>query len=104
MKITKNEVKQIIKEELENVMKFGIGEPMMAHSMPTPNDAYTVDPDGYEGEMAKNNLYNLKEDATVLCELIHSDENLEPWVQEKIAVAASMLSSVARYMKGEKKD
>jgi len=52
--------------------------------------------------MAKNNLYNLKSDAMMLCELIAEDENLEPWVEEKIAVAASMLNSVARHLKAEK--
>jgi hypothetical protein len=38
----------------------------------------------------------------MLCQLIEDDENLEPWVEEKIAVAASMLNSVARHMKFKK--
>ena len=50
--------------------------------------------------MAKNNLRNAAEDASILVSMIQDDENLEPWVEEKIAVASSMLNSVARYMKG----
>ena len=98
MKIAKQQLEKIIKEELEKEMNLSYNTP----STPPEENSYNKDPDGYEGSMAKNNLYNLKDDAAMLCSLLHEDENLEPWVQEKIAVAASMINSVARYMKGEK--
>ena len=34
--------------------------------------------------------------------IIHDDENLEPWVEEKIAVAAYMMDSVGHYLQYEK--
>lgn len=112
MKITKQLLREMIEEEMK-VIQLGLGPPMpMARSgyfdrhnkiePSEPDMGYVEDPDGYEGSMAKNNLYNLKSDAMMLCELIAEDENLEPWVQEKIAVAASMLNSVARHLKAEK--
>lgn len=112
MKITKEILKEMIEEEMK-VIKLGIAPPMQAHGYmggsqgmeiepSEPQMDYEVDPDGYEGSMAKNNLYSLKDDAMMLCGLIAEDENLEPWVEEKIAVAASMLNSVARHMKAEK--
>jgi len=112
MKFTKHELDSIIKEELMKVLKLGIGDsPLQAHGylggeqgmeMPQPEIAgdRPKDPDGYEGSMAKNNLRNAAEDANMLVSMIQDDENLEPWVEEKIAVASSMLNSVARYMKG----
>lgn len=112
MKITKQLLREMIEEEMK-VIQLGLGSPLQAHGyiggeqgmeiQPSePQLGYEQDPDGYEGSMAKNNLYNLKSDAMMLCELIAEDENLEPWVEEKIAVAASMLNSVARHMKAEK--
>ncbi len=83
MKIAKDRLKQIIKEELQNEMHGG---------------DYEVDPDGYEGHMAKTNLYKIAEYAQELHDLIHDDQNLEPWVEEKIAVAAHMIDAVGHYM------
>jgi hypothetical protein len=64
--------------------------------------AYQKDPDGYEGRMAKGNLYKIAEYAHELHNIIMDDENLEPWVQEKIAVAAQMMDSVGHYLQYEK--
>jgi len=57
-----------------------------------------IDPDGYEGYMAKGNLYKMAKSASELHDLFADNENLEPWVQEKIAVAARMIDDVADYM------
>ena len=38
----------------------------------------------------------------MLHNILEDDENLEPWVQEKIAIAASMIQSVANYLEYEK--
>ena len=74
-----------------------------AMGMPTePPKMQNIDPDGYEGHMAKGNLFKAAEAATMLHNLIQDNENLEPWVEEKIAVASQMLDSVANYLKYEK--
>ena len=94
MLITKDKLKQIIKEELEVSVTGRHGE--------MHGGAYQKDPDGYEGRMAKGNLYKIAEYAHELHNIIMDDENLEPWVQEKIAVAAQMMDSVGHYLQYEK--
>lgn len=94
MKIAKDRLKQIIKEELE-VSVSGRHDEMHGGE-------YQKDPDGYEGRMAKGNLYKIAEYAHELHELIEDDENLEPWVEEKIAVAAYMMDAVGHYLQYEK--
>ena len=106
MKITKDHIRKLIKEcmtELQNDM--GAPYPAATNIAPPVQNAplaQNIDPDGYEGRMAKNNLYKMAEYATVLQSLIQDNENLEPWVQEKIAVAASMMESVGHYLQYEK--
>lgn len=63
---------------------------------------YKVDQHGYEGRMSKANLFKIAEYAMELHNMIHDNEDLEPWVQEKIAVASSMLDSIGHYMQYEK--
>jgi len=48
--------------------------------------------------MAKSNLYKMAKSATDLHNMLKDEENLEPWVEEKIAVAANMIDTVADYM------
>ena len=92
MKISKERLKQIVQEELA----IGV--------VPTreADRGYTRDPSGYEGRMAKQNLWKLANYAQELHHLIADDENLEPWVEEKIAVASFMIDSVAHYVEYEK--
>jgi hypothetical protein len=105
MKINKQKLLQIIKEEISFINS---SLPVANNSMPLSMNGpalppESVDPDGYEGRMAKNNLAKMEEYSKNLQMLIADNENLEPWVQEKIAVAASMIDSVAHYMQYEKK-
>ena len=60
-----------------------------------------IESDG-EGYMAKQNLWKIAEYAQEMHDLIHDDEDLEPWVEEKIAVAAYMMDSVGHHMQYEK--
>lgn len=93
MKITKERLEQLIQEELA----VGVIGPEEMEGGEEPRD-----PDGYEGRMAKQNLWKICEYARTLHDLIGDDENLEPWVEEKIAVAAFMMDSVGHYMEYEK--
>lgn len=93
MKISKERLKQIVQEE----MSVGVIAPEELSGGDRPRD-----PDGYEGRMAKQNLWKMAEYAKELHDMIGDDENLEPWVQEKIAVASFMMDSVAHYIEYEK--
>ena len=78
MKIAKDRLKQLIKEELS---LEGHGEA--------------------DGSMAQQNLWKICEYAEKLKGIISSDQDLEPWVEEKIAVAAYIMDSVGHYMEFE---
>lgn len=110
MKINNDYIRELIRECMGDM---NMGAPYPASTPPIvssatvppagPHGSMTkIDPDGYEGKMAKQNLYKLAEHATMLQAIIQDNENLEPWVEEKIAVAASMMESVGNYLQYEK--
>lgn len=86
MKIAKERLKQIIQEELE-----------IGHT----EGEEAKDPDGYEGRMFKQNLFKIREYADKMCKIIEDNDNMEPWVEEKIAVAAYIMDSVGHYLEYE---
>jgi hypothetical protein len=56
----------------------------------------------YEGYMAKANLYKAAKAATMMHNAMKDNEELEPWVEEKIAIACDMLVRVADYLEYKK--
>lgn len=109
MKITKDYLRSLIREcmhDMSQPVPSAAQIPMPPNPMLSPDimsqPPVPMDPDGYEGRMAKGNLFKAAESAALLHNLIQDGENLEPWVQEKIAIAAQSLVSVADYLKYEK--
>lgn len=113
MKISKKYLRELIKECMQD-MSVGVtnfappmASPIAPPMMPAKLDSmggqpYKVDQHGYEGRMSKANLFKIAEYAMELHSMIHDNEDLEPWVQEKIAVASSMLDSIGHFMQYEK--
>ena len=56
-----------------------------------------LDADDEDGFMARSQLYFMAQDAIQLHGMIDDKENLEPWVQSKIAQAAQSIDAVRRY-------
>ena len=77
MKITKNRILEIIKEELEE-----------AHM-------------DREGDMAKGQLYHIAKNAMTLFDSLKDEDQLEGWVQSKITKAADYMKSVRDYLEYE---
>jgi hypothetical protein len=100
MKITKNELKKMIAEEL-NSSSVLLEMPQMNQLDPASNN-YEKDPDGYEGQMAKRSLYHMATQAQQLHDMLHDDENLEPWVQSKITKAADYLEKAFKAISYDK--
>lgn len=93
MKISKDRLKQLISEELSiGFSSYGPDDGGEGHEPSYDND----------GRMAKQNLWKMAEYARELYELIDDEEDLEPWVEEKIAIASFMMDSVGHYMQYEK--
>lgn len=86
MKISKQRLRQILKEELE-----------MAQ-MTLPNGE--ID---HEGDMAKRQLANIAEYAAELSEMLQDDTQLESWVQAKITKAADYIKTVKHHLEYDMK-
>lgn len=84
MKISKQRLQQILKEELELA------------NMTLPNGE--ID---HEGRMAKRQLQDIAEYAAELSEMLQDDTQLESWVQAKITKAADYISKVKHYLEYE---
>tara|TARA_R110000765_G_scaffold190879_1_gene296000 strand:- start:111 stop:470 length:360 start_codon:yes stop_codon:yes gene_type:complete len=101
MKLSRTSLKSLILEEINknNSILLEMPEP----SMPEPTITgvpivgqeqtgdHTKDPDDYDGEMAKRSLYHMAAQAQQLHDMVREDDDLEPWVQEKISLAADYL-------------
>jgi hypothetical protein len=103
MKISKNELKKMIAEELNGssvLLEMPTG-PIVGQEQTGP---YTKDPDGYEGEMAKRSLYHMAAQAQQLHDLIQDNENLKPWVAAKITKAADYLEKAFKAITYDKQN
>ena len=100
MKISKKQLREMIAEEL-NESSVLLEMPKMNQLDPASNN-YEKDPDGYEGQMAKRSLYHMAAQAQQLHDMLHDDENLEPWVQAKITKAADYLEKAFKAISYDK--
>ena len=83
MRISKRQLRQIIKEEMHAV------------SLSKGRD---LDYGKGEGKMTRSQLHHIAEYAVVLHDMIRDEDDLPEWVQSKIAVAASDMGKVKHYL------
>lgn len=84
MKITKNQLRKIIKEEMHSV------------SLEKGRD---LDYPGHgEGKMTRSQLFHIAEYAIGLHEMLNDHDDLPEWVQSKISVMASDIGKVKHYL------
>ena len=93
VKITKSQLKQIIKEELASALEEG-------NWAGTENFPLQKSSKG-EGSMAQGQLQRIAELANMLADEFDDSTNLEEWVEAKITKAQDYLSSVMNYMRGQ---
>tara|TARA_R100000808_G_scaffold21458_1_gene46358 strand:- start:954 stop:1295 length:342 start_codon:yes stop_codon:yes gene_type:complete len=69
------------------------------------HDTRKVAPHDREGKMAKRQLYKIMNYAKEIHDNLHDNDELESWVQSKIATMSHMIGSVKHYLEYEyKKD
>ena len=101
MKISKKELKAMIAEELSKSSSVLLEAPELEEGMHQAPE-HDKDPDGYEGHMARKSLYHMAAQAQQLHDMLHDDENLEPWVQAKITKAADYIEAAFKSITYEK--
>lgn len=94
MKISKERLKELIAEEIA----IGFAQPSSCEL----DECDHEDHGDSDGSMAKQNLWKMAEYAKELYSLIEDSDDLEPWVEEKIAIASFMMDSVGHYMQYQK--
>ena len=87
MKITKRLIMEMVKDQMK---EYDEEDHSDLSGAPYHKDQY-----GYEGRMAKQNIDICRAYSEKLLEIIHDDEHLEPWMEEKISLAADYIHSVA---------
>jgi hypothetical protein len=102
MKLSRTALKALIAEEINKNSSILLEMPVPPIIGQEQTGDYTKDPDGYEGEMAKRSLYHMAAQAQQLHDMIMEDENLEPWVQEKISKAADYLEKAFKAVSYDK--
>jgi len=102
MKLSRTSLKSYILEEINKNNSVLLETPQLPIVGQEQTGDYTKDPDGYEGEMAKRSLYHMAAQAQQLHDMIMEDENLEPWVQEKITKAAEYLEKAFKAISYDK--
>ena len=93
MKISKEKLQKIIKEELEMAQNTS--------EMPYSGPKIGSKIDDLEGEMAKNQLINIAKYAIAMAKGLDDNQELESWVQSKITLAQDYVSKVKHYLETE---
>ena len=89
MKISKQKLKMIIKEEMDLAnTNMGVTEFHEAEG---------------EGTMAKRQLTDMHEYSGQLLQMLGDNTDLEPWVQAKITIASDYIKTVKHYLDYEMK-
>jgi len=117
MKITREELKNLIAEEIRKGDSVLLEMPMMSttgtkmnniprgskmHAQDSGGQPGAEDPVDHTGEMTKRSLYHMSQQAQQLHDTLHGDENLEAWVQDKIAKASEYLESAFKAISYDK--
>lgn len=127
MKLTPNQLKKIIREEVKKVVsnKKTLSEAMapitpdeveqwksgnlgyvsgdeMPQGSEDPNRfLHGEDPHDSEGAMVQSRLNSMKEMAAEVCDLLNPDDQLPGWVQDHVSVAHENLQQVHGYLTGK---
>jgi hypothetical protein len=69
--------------------------------MEHPHEGVSMNFDDYEGRMVKQNLFKLNKYSQEMFNSIHDYQEVESWIQEKIAIASDYISTVKHYLEYE---
>jgi hypothetical protein len=97
MKITLNQLKEIIAEEV-SLAKVGDKDPQrFLHGF---DSGHPMDD---EGSMIKSRMTDIKDMASTICDLLENEDQIPAWCQDLVAGAHRDLEHVKDYMLGDQK-
>lgn len=97
MKISKEKLQIIIKEELEMAQNGS----EMPYSVPKMGSKMDQNDHDLEGDMAKSQLFNIAKYSIAMLKALEDDQELEAWVQSKLTLAQDYLGKVKHYLEYE---
>jgi len=95
MKITRPQLKKLIVETIQQEQAILLEmphSPIVGQEQERNKEA--GHDDGHSGDEAKRSLFHMSQQAQQLHDMLQGDENLEPWVYDKILKAADSLEKV----------
>ena len=98
-KLTLPQIRQIIKEEVGASMLSTAGK----DSQRFLHGFESGQPMDDEGYMIKSRMSDIKEMASMICDLLESGDQLPAWVQDLVASAHTDLEHVKDYLAGDEK-
>lgn len=107
MKLTRMQLKKIIKEELAHIVLDDVHEVPDNLEFLDSYEAYGLGHNAgtehasqgdNDGRMTKKHLYMIMKYATILHDMIGDDEDLPEWLQSKVTRAAEKLSSAFEHL------
>jgi hypothetical protein len=103
MRLNKNELRKMILKEMHDHILVGAEPESSWHTERQPDGTMDYeDSDAYEESgMIKSNLFNIAAKAMDMHDSIQDGDDLPEWVQEKIAVCASMMRTLHDYLSYE---
>jgi hypothetical protein len=97
MDMSKDRLRQIIKEEIDDIY----GDPQNG-TLDDRQDPDALDDEDYEWKSVKAHLQKIHHLAGVISDSMEEPEDVEEWIQEKVAVISAMLHSIQHYQESEK--
>ena len=94
MKITKNQLRKIIKEVCGDMIEPAQLDVGISHGSQGRDLAYGEG----EGDHTKRHLHHINEYSGELIDMLNDDDDLPEWVQSKIAVASANIGKVKHYL------
>jgi|ETNvirenome_6_85_1030632.scaffolds.fasta_scaffold02305_13 hypothetical protein len=99
MDISKDRIKQIIQEEISDIYSTRV---YGTREEEDNGDHPEIDDDDYEWASVKAHLRKIHDLSKTIDDRMTDPDDVEEWIQEKVAVISAMLHSINHYQEEEK--
>ena len=104
MKITRNELKNMVSEALNNGLSVLLEMPEMPVVGQEQEGPHTKEPEEYGDEAAKRSLFHMTAQAQQLHDMIQPDDGLADWILDEISQASTHLEKAFKALIYDKRN